>query len=181
MAVRATVLALALAAGCGRIAFDPLPDALPDAALGTLAQTAYIKASNTEAGDLFGYSVALSGDGSTLVVGARLEDSGATTVDGNEADNSVMNAGAAYVLARSGSSWTQEAYLKPSMVGVDVRFGVSAAIAADGATLAVGAYGTATGGAVYVFVRGGGVWTQQAMLTAANPDPLDEFGYAIAL
>ncbi len=55
-------------------------------------QQAYLKASNAEAGDRFGYSVALSGD--TLVVGARFEDSSAA---GGQADNSASQAGAAYV------------------------------------------------------------------------------------
>lgn len=58
-----------------------------------VAQQAYLKASNTGAGDLFGYSVAVSGN--TAVVGAVLEDSSATGVNGNQADNSASNSGAA--------------------------------------------------------------------------------------
>jgi len=61
------------------------------------AQQAYVKASNAGASDLFGGSVALSGDGATLVVGAYFEASAATGIDGNQADNTKMNAGAAYV------------------------------------------------------------------------------------
>ncbi len=57
---------------------------------------AYLKASNTEAGDRLGDSVALSGD--TLVVGAGDEDSNATGVNGNESDNSAALSGAAYVI-----------------------------------------------------------------------------------
>jgi hypothetical protein len=59
----------------------------------TWAQQAYLKASNTDAVDEFGYSVAISGD--TVVVGAIGEDSNATGVDGNQSDNSVGSAGAA--------------------------------------------------------------------------------------
>jgi hypothetical protein len=62
---------------------------------GVWGQQAYLKASNTGAGDRFGQSVALSGD--TLAVGAYLERSNAIGVNGNQADNSVGNAGAVYV------------------------------------------------------------------------------------
>ena len=72
-----------------------------------IAQQAYLKASNTGADDFFGYSVAVAGD--TVVVGAFFEDSAATGVDGNQADNTAGNAGAAYVfitpeIAVSGNS-----------------------------------------------------------------------------
>ena len=64
------------------------------------AQQAFVKGSNTEAFDEFGGSVALSGDGRTLVVGARGEDSGAQGTNGDQADNSVDESGAAYVFSR---------------------------------------------------------------------------------
>ena len=63
----------------------------------TWSHQAYAKASNTEANDQFGWPVALSGDGNTLAVGARLEDSGATGVDGDQSSNSASEAGAVYV------------------------------------------------------------------------------------
>ncbi len=53
----------------------------------TWRQQAYVKASNTGAGDSFGLSVALSADGSTLAVGARLEDSAATGINGDQTSN----------------------------------------------------------------------------------------------
>jgi hypothetical protein len=56
--------------------------------------------------DQFGVSVALSADGSTLAVGAFLEDIGATGIDGDPADNSAVNAGAVYVFTRSGTTWS---------------------------------------------------------------------------
>ena len=58
---------------------------------------AYVKASNTGAGDEFGVSVALSADGHTLAVGAHLEDSSATGIAGNQGDNSASDSGAVYV------------------------------------------------------------------------------------
>ena len=56
-----------------------------------------MKASNTGAGDLFGWSVALSGDGGTLAVGASVEDSAATGIQGDQANNSASAAGAVYL------------------------------------------------------------------------------------
>ena len=118
---------------------------------------AYLKASNTDADDHFGRSVAISGD--TVVVGADGEDSNATSVDGDQTNNSAGSAGAAYVFARSGSSWSQQAYLKASDAGADDGFGWATAIAAD--TVVVGPY---------VFTRSGSTWSEQAKLTAAGAD-----------
>jgi hypothetical protein len=73
-------------------------------------QQAYLKESNTDLHDKFGYSVAVSGD--TVVVGAYAEDSNATDVNGNQGDNSASASGAAYVFVRKGTNWTQQAYLK---------------------------------------------------------------------
>ncbi len=61
------------------------------------AQDLYIKATNTGADDRFGVSVALSGDGTRISVGADREDSNATGVNGNGADNTQSQSGAAYV------------------------------------------------------------------------------------
>src|SRR5262249_23134247 len=95
------------------------------------SQQAYLKASNAEAADVFGQSVAISGD--TVVVGARLEDSNGT----DETDNSASQAGAAYVFVRSGTSWSQQAYLKASNAEEFDQFGFSVAISGD--TVVVGA------------------------------------------
>lgn len=51
----------------------------------------------TGTGDQFGYSVALSGDGATMAVRARLENSAATGVGGDQSDNSATNSGAVYL------------------------------------------------------------------------------------
>src|SRR5262249_25486086 len=94
-----------------------------------------VKASNTGAQDGFGVSVSLSGD--TLAVGATGEDSAATGVNGNQADNSTELAGAVYVFARNGTTWTQQAYVKASNSGLLDDFGISVSLSGD--TLAVGA------------------------------------------
>jgi len=166
---------------------------------GDWSQQAYIKASNTETGDIFGGAVALAGDGATLAVGARFEDSAATGVDGDQGDNSAGQAGAVYVFARdTAGDWSQQAYLKASNTDGDDRFGGSVALAGDGATLAVGAVGEesdATGvdgdqgdnsaqsaGAAYVYTRdGSGNWSQQAYVKASNTDEFDVFGAGVAL
>jgi hypothetical protein len=164
---------------------------------GTWSQQAYIKASNTDADDEFGWSVALSSDGNTLVVGAAFEDSSATGVDGNESDNSTENSGAVYIYGRSGSTWSQQAYVKASNPDVGDNFGYRIALSADGGTLAVGAPNedsSARGvngdqadnaapqaGAVYVFSRSGAAWSQEAYVKASNTDPIDYFGGSVAL
>jgi hypothetical protein len=146
-------------------------------------QQAYLKASNTGAGDRFGVSVAISGN--TVVVGASQEASAATGVDGNQADNSVPNRGAAYVFVRNGSTWAQQAYLKQSDSEAGAVFGTSVAI--DGNTIVVGANsqdggGPANSGAVYVFTRSGSTWTQQGgFLKASAPGGSDSFGFTVAI
>ena len=99
-------------------------------------QQAYLKASNTGAGDGFGNAVAVSGG--TVAVGAYLEDSSATGVGGNQADNSATNSGATYVFTRSGTTWTQQAYLKASNTGTGDYFGYWVALSGD--TVAVSAF-----------------------------------------
>jgi hypothetical protein len=61
------------------------------------SQQTYIKAENADEFDEFGISVAVSGDGRTLIIGARMESGGETGVNGNQNDNSVPEAGALYV------------------------------------------------------------------------------------
>jgi FG-GAP repeat len=61
------------------------------------AEIMWIKAPNPENGDAFGDSVALSGTGRVLAVGAPREDGGATGVDGDRSDESALDAGAVYL------------------------------------------------------------------------------------
>jgi len=164
------------------------------------AQQAYVKASNTGADDQFGFAVALSTDGNTLAVSAPYEDSAATGIDGNQADNSMANSGAVYVFTRSGSAWSQQAYVKASNTGAAEegdQFGYSIALSGDGSMLVVGAIGEdsdATGingdqnnegaqsaGAAYVFTRSGRTWSQQAYVKAANTMANFLFGYSVAM
>lgn len=162
----------------------------------------YVKASNTQGGDEFGFSVALSDDGATLAVGAIQEASNATGVNGDQFNDNVPNAGAVYVFARDAGTgaWAQQAYVKPSntqapQFGSYYHFGWSVTLDGDGNTLAVGApaepSASATtpldrsaqnAGAVYVYTRNGsGAWSHQAYLKASNAGLGDFFGFAVAL
>ncbi len=159
----------------------------------SIVQEAYIKASNPNAGDSFGYAVAISGD--TLVIGAYLEDSNATGVNGDQSNNASSGSGAVYVFVRDGATWTQQAYLKASNAGSPDGFGVSVAISGD--TLVVGALNerssatmvngaqnddsVTSAGAAYVFVRTGATWSQQAYLKPSNTGANDQFGSTIAI
>ncbi len=162
-------------------------------------QEAYAKPSNTGANDTFGYAIAISSDGNTMAVGAPNEDSSATGVNGNQNDETATTSGAVYVFTRTGSTWTQQAYVKASNTEMNDRFGFSVALSSDGNTLAVGAYSEASGatgingnqadntffiggaGAVYVLSRTGVTWSQEAYVKASNTGNADWFGYAIAL
>jgi len=162
----------------------------------TWTQQAYLKASNASvisSDDRFGSAVAISGD--TIVVGAKFEDSNATGVNGNQSDDSAFNSGAAYIFVRSGTTWTQQAYLKASNTGADDHFGISVALSGDTVVLgaehedsnATGVNGNqadnsaAVAGAAYVFARSGTTWSQQAYLKASNTEAFDKFGWSVGV
>ena len=160
-------------------------------------QQAYLKASNADAWDEFGFSVALSNDGNTLAVGATLEDSAARGIDGDQRDNSAEAAGAVYVFTRSRGRWSQQAYIKASNADPSDQFGFGLALGGDGNTLAVGALSEAGGaqgingndddnsaeeaGAVYVYERTGRNWAQTAYVKGRNTEGGDRFGFCLAL
>ena len=116
-----------------------------------------------DAGDGFGWSVALSGD--TALVGAPLRTIGANA-----------NEGAAYVFARSDGTWTQQQELTAAAGAAGDSFGYSVAL--DGDTALVGERSQSpVPAAAYIFTRSDGAWTQQQELTAAA----GAFGAAVAL
>ena len=143
------------------------------------SQQAYLKASNTDSVDLFGWSVAISGD--TIVVGAEGEASIATGVNGDESDNTFQYIGAAYVFTRTGTQWSQQAYLKASnTTATNAAFGYSVAI--DGDTLVVGAENSENSWeSAYVFTRSGTTWSQQAYLKGSDNEAHDHFGHSLAI
>ncbi len=148
---------------------------------------AYLKASNTDADDSFGYAVAT--DGQLIVVGAPGEDSAATGVNGNQADNSLSAAGAAYVFARGpGRQWAQQAYLKPDTHDVSSfgntgrAFGGAVTVAGNTAVVGIAGdfFGHPAGGRAWVFTRSqAGVWAQQQALAPLVAGSY--FGYSLGL
>jgi hypothetical protein len=116
--------------------------------------------------DELGISVAISGD--TALVGAVFADD---------------EQGAAYVYARDGAVWTQQAKLSAADGAPSDNFGN--AVALEGDTALIGApndndLGAASGSA-YVFGRSGTTWSQQTKLTAADGTSVDLFGASVAL
>jgi hypothetical protein len=176
----------------------------------TWVQQAYVKASNPQMGAGLGMNVALNADGTTLAASAYLESSSSTGINSVQ-DDKIPQAGAVYVFTRTGEIWSQQAYIKASNTGRAAdqkdpndwgdgdQFGHSLALSGDGNTLAVGAISEdsrASGinntafekddsanssGAVYVFTRTGGTWSQQAYVKASNSGANDLFGYVVGL
>lgn len=143
---------------------------------GDWTEEAYIKASNVEADDNFGWMVALSNDGNVLAVGAPGEDGEAVIV---------RDSGAAYTFTRNGTVWSQQDYVKASDAASGDSFGSALSLNAGGTLLAVGAPledGTnSNNGAAYIFSFGGSVWNQTAVLRASNSGDTDNFGTSVAL
>ena len=167
---------------------------------GAWGQEAYLKASNAETVDQFGFSVAIQG--TRAVVGAVFEDSNQTIVTNGataSADNTALSAGAAYVFSYVNGAWAQEAYLKSANTESSDNFGYDVAIAGDrvvvSANLEDSAQTTVTNGAtasadnsilsagavyVYNYSTSSG-WVEDTYLKASNAETLDEFGRSIAI
>jgi hypothetical protein len=141
----------------------------------TWTQQQKLLASDAASTEDFGWSIALSLDGSTALIGARRENTSPNTLNG-----------AAYVFTRSGSTWTQQAKLVASDPDALDFFGYSVALSSSGNTAIVGAYledtpPNTSNGAAYVFTRSGTTWTQQQKLLASDPAPSDTFGYSVSI
>uniref|UniRef100_A0AB38ZMA1 Glycine-rich domain-containing protein n=1 Tax=Mantoniella tinhauana virus 1 TaxID=3111543 RepID=A0AB38ZMA1_9VIRU len=130
-----------------------------------------IVASDAQAGDQFGYSVAISGD--YAIVGARSEDAGGSS------------AGAAYVFKRTGdNTWSSGTKIVASDAQAGDSFGRSVAISGDYAI--VGARredaGGSDAGAAYVFKRtGDNTWSSGTKIVASDAQAGDEFGHSVAI
>jgi hypothetical protein len=166
-------------------------------------QTAYLKGSQLNGNDASGVSLGLSDDGNTVVIGTA-DDSclvpgvnapcrGATWPPHLGAGSS----GGAYVWARTGNNWVEQAYFKASNPELEDLFGVHVSISGDGNTIVIGAPnedGPGRGlngnqmsndaedaGAVFIFTRTGSTWTQRVYLKGSNTDAYDMFGSAAAV
>lgn len=121
--------------------------------------------------DRFGHAVAISGD--TLVIAARDDDDLGT------------NSGSVYIFIRTGTSWSQQAKLTPSVSNTYAGFGSSVSI--EGDTVVVGSGGTYCQGttnpcgAAFVFVRSGTTWSQQQKLISSDLSTYDGFGSYVSI
>ncbi len=137
-------------------------------------------ATDRASSDLFGYSVAISGD--YAIVGANQEDHNA--VGGQFLDN----AGAAYILKNNSGTWSVVQKIVASDRAADDEFGFSVAISGDYAivgaprkTATVGFELNSAAGAAYVFKNTDGIWSQLQKILAADREVGDEFGYSVAI
>lgn len=152
-------------------------------------QQAYIKSSNSLEGDLFGYSIAISANGKTMVVGARSQGSG------RDSSQPLFETGAAYVFQFNGEIWTEKAILKAEIADKSDRFGNAVAISADGNRIAVTAYredsspttinpsdnSVSASGAAYTFTQNQeGVWTQESFLKGSNTNRMHYMGHNLS-
>ncbi|HEY7376709.1 MAG TPA: hypothetical protein VIF57_31410 [Polyangia bacterium] len=127
--------------------------------------------------DEFGYAVAMSGDGTRLIVGAPF--------DGPD-PNGFAASGNARVFLWTGTAWSEEALLAPAGAARNDHAGWSVALSADGSRALIGApdddtTGGVDAGSAHVFARTGSTWTEEATLLAAGGAASDSFGYAVAL
>ena len=136
----------------------------------TWTEQAKLLADDGEGFDQFGSAVAISDD--TIVVGAQSDN-----------HPGFSDSGSAYIFVGSGSTWTEQAKLVPSDAAGSNQIGDSVDI--DGDTVVIGApvhtHGVSQSGSVYVFVRSGTTWTEQAELLASAPVSLDRLGNAVGI
>jgi hypothetical protein len=132
-----------------------------------------IQASDKQDSDRFGYKVSMNSDGTKVIVGAWQDDTGGS------------NAGAAYIFALSGGSWSQQAKIQASDKQAHDYFGYSVSMSSDGTKVIVGAFAEDTGGgsagSAYIFALSGGSWSQQAKIQASDPEANDRFGRSVSM
>jgi hypothetical protein len=105
------------------------------------SQQDYVKTSNRGQNDYAGYSVALSPDGETLIIGAIYERSGAVGIAGEQNDDSTVDDGAVYVFVLDDQGeWSQEVYIKASNAGTNDIFGNTLALSDDASTLVIAGF-----------------------------------------
>lgn len=157
----------------------------------------YLKASNMDPNDNFGYALSLSGDGKTLAVGAPFESSSATQINGDESNNLKTDSGAVYLFEDKTNHWKQTVYFKARNSDIGDIFGSAVSLNHDGRALAVGAMyedSSATGlngdeqdnsiensGAVYMFKKDLKLWIQNSYIKASNTGKFDLFGFSLSL
>lgn len=163
-------------------------------------EEAYIKASNARTAANFGASVSLNDDGDLLAVGAKEETTNMVGVHQQPSTSASHNryySGAVYVYARTGSDWSDQAFIKAGNTDNGDRFGIGVRLSGDGRWLAVVAKeeeSSASGihassrqqndnsiagfGAVYLYRTNNSLWTEQAYIKPSNTqDGYGGFGF----
>jgi hypothetical protein len=157
----------------GQIALNLLPPTPPVGAGGWVQRGTVITPADGASADNFGIGVALSADGTILVVGA------------SQWEGTLGNQGGVYTYDWNGSSWVQRgSVLVPGDPGGSDLFGTDVALNSDGTVLAVGAPLWDSGadqGAAYVFDWNGSSWVQRSRITAPDAAGFDHFGISTAL
>ena len=131
-----------------------------------------IQASDKQAYDYFGGSVSISGDGNTVIVGARYEDS-----------KFWSESGAAYIFtwSETSSNWSEQQKIQASDNQQGDHFGYSVAISGDGNTAIVGARGEGGTGAADLFTWSGTSWDEQDIIHASDKQAGDGFGNSVSI
>lgn len=141
-----------------------------------------IVASDRDSLDLFGFSVAISGD--YAIVGAYNEDDNLVGAD------SLANAGAAYIYERDANgNWSQAQKIIASDRAEGDLFGYEVAISGDYAIVgayeededALGADTKNRAGSAYIFERSGGTWSQVQKIVASDRNSNDRFGFSVSI
>ncbi len=142
---------------------------------GAVVEQQILFASGGVVDDQFGYSISVSGDGNTVLIGSPGDDV-----------NGKVNQGSATIFNRISGRWFEGQQLTSSVGAADDWFGISVALSQDGRTAIVGAFnddvGTSTNqGSAVVFALSGSFWGQQAILTASDGAAEDWFGRSVSL
>ena len=139
--------------------------------VGGVWQETKLTASDGASGDHFGYSVSISSDGTTAIVGAFHDD-----------DNG-SNSGSAYIYELVGGVWEETKLLASDGAGTDM-FGISVSISSDGSTAIVGAHtdddNGFNSGSAYIYELIGGVW-EETKLVASDGASGDDFGSSVSI
>lgn len=134
-----------------------------------------LTATSPASSDSYGYDVDIDSTGTRCIVGSMLMNPGG-----------VNDSGAIEIWTRSGTVWTREQQISASDKAASDQFGYKISIDSSGSTIASCAAsadvgGITNAGAVYIFVRSGAVWSQQAKLGPSDPVSTLTFGYSACL
>jgi hypothetical protein len=140
---------------------------------GAWSEQAKLVASDAEADNGFGFAVDVDGD--TAIVGVRSKE-----------DRGVKSLGAAYVFARSGTSWSQQTKLSPDDLEPGTEWGElfgKQGVGIDGDTAVVAAAGSteAHEGKAYVYDRNDTTWTRRTILVESDPIPYEDSAFASSI